>query len=588
MENYRQNIEEIKEVYLKERVENNTPFLISFSGGKDSTALLILFFEALLELPEEYRKMKNYLLFADTEMELPYYTIYAKKTLEKIKKFAEENSINIEIDTVTPELKNKFFNLIIGKGQLLPRSDFRWCTQRMKTKPMGDFLKNKFSSNKVISVNGARKEESENRKASLEKFSIAGKKLKTPTKENSVWQKYGFSPLEDLGLRDVWYIIKHSKQSWVDFNAIQDIYRLGTDPNTEIDEYSLEARYGCWLCPVVSRDRTLENAIKNTNSSLFKDMLNFREFILQFKNGWMYSREFPLRDIYNHRYQRLNFINLKNIREQRKGMVSPGGYTLFMRQMFFNELIDLIDRHKDELDPEYILTKEDIKYIQECWLYEGDTDLTAFTISKRIESYIDLELNEEPKRIKRFFDIVTSLEPQTNLNEKRITIQTILRFFKEKYGSILNVENVDYDSIEVVDEFIKEELNIISQLESEGFYFGDTREDYIRSELIYREWHDDKIGFFKFLEKYKNKEIEVPEELERLKRIYAEKDKNLFYALEAEEIEKKFKNYPFLNWIKVLSKIEFDKQNKNGIDILNYEEIPLEEKVSYIEGIRPI
>ncbi len=59
--------DEIRHVYLSD----NRPWIVGFSGGKDSTCMVQLVWHALSELPVEKLQKKIYVISSDTLVELP-------------------------------------------------------------------------------------------------------------------------------------------------------------------------------------------------------------------------------------------------------------------------------------------------------------------------------------------------------------------------------------------------------------------------------------------------------------------------------------------------------------------------------------
>ena len=64
---YREMINEMKQVYL----HDNRPWTIGFSGGKDSTLLVTLVFQMVMELEPEKRTKRIYVISSDTMVENP-------------------------------------------------------------------------------------------------------------------------------------------------------------------------------------------------------------------------------------------------------------------------------------------------------------------------------------------------------------------------------------------------------------------------------------------------------------------------------------------------------------------------------------
>ena len=157
--------EEIKEQYL----EDSMPWVVGFSGGKDSTAVLQLIFYAIGELPIEKRTKEIHVLSNDTLVENPNVVKFLDEQLKKVENTGKTKlfSHNPELFFVfksTPQLKDSFWINLIGKGYPSPNRWFRWCTERMKINPTNDYiLKTVTKHGKVIIVLGVRKAESSNR-----------------------------------------------------------------------------------------------------------------------------------------------------------------------------------------------------------------------------------------------------------------------------------------------------------------------------------------------------------------------------------------------------------------------------------------
>ena len=130
---------EIQKVYL----ENARPWVIGYSGGKDSTTALQLVWYALKELPPEERKYPVYVISSDTLVETPVIVSYITNTLDRLEKVAQKENMPFQTDIVRPKTTETFWVNLIGKGYPAPYSKFRWCTDRMKIKPANEFILDK-------------------------------------------------------------------------------------------------------------------------------------------------------------------------------------------------------------------------------------------------------------------------------------------------------------------------------------------------------------------------------------------------------------------------------------------------------------
>ena len=173
-------IEDIKEQYLEE--DNNIPWIIGYSGGKDSTVVLTLVWRALLSLQKENGNTSlNRQVFVvnnDTLVESPIISDYVIEVLDVIKKAAREQELPISVQVTTPKLEDSFWISFLGKGYPVPNNQFRWCTDRLKIKPTTQFILDKVDDmGEAIVLIGTRMSESATRAKSIKRHEIKGKRL---------------------------------------------------------------------------------------------------------------------------------------------------------------------------------------------------------------------------------------------------------------------------------------------------------------------------------------------------------------------------------------------------------------------------
>ncbi len=71
---------------------------------------------------------------------------------------------------LTPEVQDRFWVNLIGRGYPAPRPKFRWCTSRLKISPSNNFIKSMVKTNgEAILVLGTRKAEIYTLSANLKK-----------------------------------------------------------------------------------------------------------------------------------------------------------------------------------------------------------------------------------------------------------------------------------------------------------------------------------------------------------------------------------------------------------------------------------
>ena len=128
--------EEVQAVYL----ENTTPWVLGYSGGKDSTATLQVVWNAVSMLPPEKRHKKVYVISSDTFVETPVIVNHIDSNLAAINRAAKEQGLPFSADKVVPKVADTFWVCLLGKGYPAPTTRFRWCTERMKISPADVFI----------------------------------------------------------------------------------------------------------------------------------------------------------------------------------------------------------------------------------------------------------------------------------------------------------------------------------------------------------------------------------------------------------------------------------------------------------------
>jgi DNA sulfur modification protein DndC len=257
-------IEEIVDQYLTD--DNPRPWILGFSGGKDSTMLLQLVWYALKSIPAEVRTRKVYIVCNNTLVENPKILEYTEGVLKKIQKAAVDQSMPITVHRTIPKLEETFWVNLIGRGYPAPNKIFRWCTERMKINPTTQFILEKIGEEgEVIILLGTRIEESSNRARSIKKYTVEGNRLRKHILPNA----YVYGPIKDVLTEDLWTYLLQVPCPWGASN--RDLITLYRNANSGdcplvIDDTTPScgnSRFGCWVCTVVSRDKSMEALIDN-------------------------------------------------------------------------------------------------------------------------------------------------------------------------------------------------------------------------------------------------------------------------------------------------------------------------------------
>ncbi len=281
-------IAELEDQYLCE--DNNRPWIIGFSGGKDSTAMLQLVWLAVKQVPKELRKRDIYVICNDTLVENPIIVNYVNTVLKQIEKAAVEQDIPIKVKITRPRLEDSFWVNIIGRGYPVPNNVFRWCTDKMKVKPTARFITEQVAEDgEAIVLIGTRKSESATRARSIKKHEIRGKRL---TKHTHQANTYVYSPIRELMLEEVWYIINSMTSPWgadnsqlfqIYLDASADDYECPTVVTDKSHSSCGQSRFGCWTCTVVKEDKSM-TALVEKGQEWLSPLLKLRASMVDGRN----------------------------------------------------------------------------------------------------------------------------------------------------------------------------------------------------------------------------------------------------------------------------------------------------------------
>jgi len=172
--------------------KSERPWIIGFSGGKDSTVLLTLVWKALekiRQIPIPFQlKRPVYVVCNDTMVENPVIASYVEDVLRKIEIAARDQDLPIIVKKTTPKLEDTFWTNLIGKGYPAPNNSFRWCTDRLKITPTSSFLHEQIDNKgEAIVLLGTRYEESTKREASIRKHEVEGNRLSKHAHDLNTW-----------------------------------------------------------------------------------------------------------------------------------------------------------------------------------------------------------------------------------------------------------------------------------------------------------------------------------------------------------------------------------------------------------------
>ncbi len=349
-------IQEMALVYSHDK----RPWLIGYSGGKDSTLLCCLAMEMLQRLAPQQRHKTVYIVSSDTMVENPIVKNYMHRMSAMINQVG--NELKVKADIIYPEIADTFWSKVIGLGYPTPEAPgFRWCTERLKIHPMNKYTLDTIKTNgQVVLLLGVRKAESTYRANNIRSREIEGKILVPHT---DIEGAHVYNPLTEIPNDLVWkFLLKgDSRTPWGSDNKyLFSLYQgenLGEEQSVigEIDKDKIpvtgNSRFGCWICTMVKEDKSLK-AFINRGETWLEPLRDFRNWLVELRstpttrenkrrNGQMYKKS--------------------------DGEYGLGPFTMASRIEILRRLLQLEVTYNFEL-----ITLEELKYIDKTWDDEGD------------------------------------------------------------------------------------------------------------------------------------------------------------------------------------------------------------------------
>lgn len=363
--------EEIRLLYKADQV----PWILGYSGGKDSTATLQLIWGAISALPVSERKKTIHVISTDTLVENPVVAAWVSQSLKVMGKAATEQSMPIVPHRLTPTVNNSFWVNLIGKGYPAPRHKFRWCTERLKINPSNTFIKNMIKlSGEAILVLGTRKAESSRRHANMVKLE-EGRIRDRISPNASLPGSSVYTPIENWINDDVWFFLNQVENPWGYNNKdLMGMY-AGASADGEcplvVDTSTPscgDSRFGCWVCTLVEKDKSMSAMIQNdAEKEWMLPLLEIRNMI-DFRNHAQTGEE-------DRADRDLRDFRRKNGSVQLYfGRVIPGPYLKQYRESFLLAVLKAQETirktgPKDVTNIE-LLTMDELREIRRIWVIE--------------------------------------------------------------------------------------------------------------------------------------------------------------------------------------------------------------------------
>lgn len=363
--------------------------IIAYSGGKDSTTVLMLALNAARALSEEGVRFPPILVTnGDTGIENPEVVSLVWKELAKARAFGRQHGFLVQAEIAHPVLNDTWAVSILSGRKIptFPNSKKRDCTVMFKITPMERLRKRILKSEESehrggapVTLIGTRFEESDGRATRMNE---RGETTYVP------WEKAGswfMSPIANWAMEDVWeFLGRYKNDEATGFTDAKDVWAMYADAGgaggtcavvADMATESLKksracgARFGCALCAAVGRDKSLEAMLENPKYDYMRNVNRIQRFISDTQWDWS-RRNWVGRTIKN------GYINIE------PDAYSPAMLQELLRYCLTADCIEERATYRKGIPPRFqLVTQDALMAIDALWSMYGVQD-RAFTAIK--------------------------------------------------------------------------------------------------------------------------------------------------------------------------------------------------------------
>ena len=342
---------------------HSDPWIVAYSGGKDSTLLLQLVWEVIANLPAEQRRRQVHVIANDTLVESPVIIKHLKNSLSEIQEAASREGLPLTTHISEPCVDQTFWVNVIGRGYIPPTRNFRWCTDRMKIQPTNRLIEEILQRHqRAVLLVGTRRSESTNRGNAMKKRGVSANKMNA---HSSIENCRMFAPLADLVDNDVWMILMQRRPPWGGTHRnLITVYRNAGGGECPLVLSKADApscgttspRFGCWTCTVVTKDKSMTGTINSghPDQQKFERLIAFREELIELRENNANRSEVR-----------------RNGRTKKRddGTKVYGPFTLQVRQHILEKLQLLAEANGEEL-----VSPSELNVIRDIWRHDKIQD----------------------------------------------------------------------------------------------------------------------------------------------------------------------------------------------------------------------
>ena len=343
--------------------KHSDPWIVAYSGGKDSTLLLQLVWEVIANLPAEQRRRQIHVIANDTLVESPVIIKHLKNSLSEIQGAASQQGLPLTTHISEPCADQTFWVNVIGRGYMPPTRNFRWCTDRMKIQPTNRLIEEILQRHqRAVLLVGTRRSESKNRGNAMKKRGVSANKMNA---HSSIKNCRMFAPLADLVDNDVWMVLMQRRPPWGGTHRnLITVYRNAGGGECPLVLSKEDApscgttspRFGCWTCTVVKKDKSMTGTIHSghPDQQKLERLSAFRDELIELREN-------------NANRSEVRRNGLTKRRDD--GTKVYGPFTLQVRQHILEKL-QLMEKANDE----ELVSPSELNVIRDIWRHDKIQD----------------------------------------------------------------------------------------------------------------------------------------------------------------------------------------------------------------------
>ncbi|MFD7077149.1 DNA phosphorothioation system sulfurtransferase DndC [Nocardioides sp. NPDC059952] len=366
-------VKQTQQLYLADGV----PWVVGYSGGKDSTATLQLVWLAIKGLEPEQRTKPIHVISTDTLVENPVVAAWVMNSLDVLGKAAQEQELPITPNRLTPAVNDTFWVNLIGRGYPAPGPKFRWCTERLKIKPSNTFIRNMVRAHgEAILVLGTRKAESSARHARM--AALESRRVRDLLSPNGTLPNaLVYSPVEDWSNDDVWTFLMQTANPWGHSNKeLLTMYQSGSEDSEcplVVDTTTPscgDSRFGCWTCTLVDQDKSMAAMVSNDEEKEW--MLPLLELRDQLNTAGREKRDFRRMNGSVQLYTRTE--RTADGKQEQVELTIPGPYTQDARAEWLTSLLKaqawIRQNGPDYVKSLELITPAELEEVRRIWVVD--------------------------------------------------------------------------------------------------------------------------------------------------------------------------------------------------------------------------